>query len=57
MRFNNIPEDAKEDSSVTVPLTTASAEAAEFLRIYKNQSPQIRTVTPAGRKTGHKFKQ
>jgi len=29
MHFNNILDDAKEDSSVTIPLTTANAEVAE----------------------------
>jgi hypothetical protein len=40
MRFNNILEDAKEDSSVTIPLTTANAEVAErkFIYAHKNST-------------------
>jgi hypothetical protein len=56
MHFNNVVEEVKEDSSVQIPLTMANVESAEFLRICKDYSPQIRIVTPAGRKTGHNFK-
>jgi hypothetical protein len=38
MRFNNILEDAKEYSSVTIPLTTANADVAarKFTYVPKN---------------------
>lgn len=38
MRFNNILEDAKKDSSATIPLTTAKAEVAQrkFFYVHKN---------------------